>query len=152
MYTILRAAAYIFAVTLQLTAALLLINNVNTKPEAVIKNVLKSRNSITIATKDGKILDKDAIATEAENAYNSRVAFYFLFFGYILGVFGNTIEGKGLCIVLAITILTVALFIIVLKVNRKLARNKKFLEYDISNMVIPKGTVILEIDDEANDI
>ena len=145
---ILRLMAYIAAVSLQLAAAILLIRNVDTNPDAVIKSVLSSGKKVTMVTKDGKILDKDSIAMEAETVFQNKTAFYMLFLGYFIGVFGRTVDGLELYIILAACITTIVLFISVLKITRKLSHSIKYLEYDINSIVVPKGAVVMEMETE----
>ncbi len=121
MEMILRTIAYITGISFQLAAALSLIDVIDTKPESIVKRVIKGCDGGNHKLEDRRITEKKEIAVVAETAYRNKTSFYLLFFGFLLNVFGLVPDGMEWQVIVGITILTVIIFIAVLEVSRMLA-------------------------------
>lgn len=126
--TFLNNAAYIFAIALQLAAALLLVGNTNVKPEKIIKAYFDSRKAIAIQ-EDGSLLDRSGLEETANAAWTNKIAFCYLFAGYLIGVLGECTMHKWKALVI-IALLTAALFAVPYKYAKTRAKNFRSISED----------------------
>lgn len=139
MQSILENTAFIFAIALQLSAALLLIGNTNTKPKELISSYC-SRHKAIAFDENGELVDRSDLENVVFTTWVNNFAFKFLFFGYLLSIFGK-------CSISRSTTLLIVLFItcVIILLSNKCARrkSKSFESLQFDNMPHEKGVMIL---------
>ena len=109
LISFLENAAYIAAITLQLAAAILLVGNTDVRPDKIIKAYC-DRKKVIAFNKDGTLLDRSGLEETVNAAWTNRIAFSYLFVGYLIGVLGECTIDRWIAL-LIIGILTCVLFI-----------------------------------------
>ncbi len=130
--SILENIAYIVAITLQLVAAILLVGNTDTRPEKIIKAFVDRQKEIAF-NEDGTLLDRGSLEDAVNYAWTNRIAFSYLFTGYLIGVFGVCTIDKC-AVLLIIAVLTCVLFV----GTCKFAKHKANMFQEITDKEIPK--------------
>ena len=144
----LENAAYILSIVLQLTAAILLIGNTNVEPEKIIQAFCDRKKAIAF-DKTGTLLDRSGLEETVKAAWTNRIAFSYLFAGYLIGVLGKLSMDKLTALVI-IVLLTCVLFIVTFRFKE----NKADSFPTITDKDIPreKGVTIMRpmnaLDDE----
>lgn len=133
-------AAYIAAITLQLAAAMLLVGNTDVRPDKIIKAYCHRKKAIAF-NEDGTLLDRSGLEEAVNVAWTNRIAFSYLFAGYLIGVLGECTIDR-LTALLAIALLTAMLFISTFK----FAKNKATSFPTITDKDIPRenGVTIMK--------
>lgn len=133
-------AAYIAAITLQLVAAILLVGNTDVRPDKLIKAYCDRKKAIAF-NEDGTLLERSGLEETVNTAWTNRIAFSYLFAGYLIQVFGECTMDK-LTVLLIISLLTCVLFV----GTFKFAKNKAASFPTITDKDIPreKGITIMK--------
>lgn len=118
---VLGNVAYIIAIALQLAAAILLIGNTSIKREKVIMEYCVKNTGI-VFDEDGKMLDRTVLEETVQSTWINHIAFYYLFIGYVISVFGNCTIDK-IWAALVITFLVATLYVIPTKHAKTKAQN-----------------------------
>lgn len=132
--------AYIAAIALQLAAAILLVGNTDVRPEKIIKAYCDRKKAIAFNA-DGTLLDRSELEETVTATWTNRIAFSYLFAGYLIGVLGNCTLNRWTA-VLIISALTFLLFL----VSFKYAKFKATSFPTITNKDIPRenGVTIMK--------
>ncbi len=85
--------AYIAAIALQLAAALLLVGNTNTKREKIIMDYCEKHTALAFK-EDGTMVDRTVLEETVKTTWINHIAFYYLFIGYLIGIFGSCTMDK----------------------------------------------------------
>lgn len=144
-------AIYILSISLQLTAALLLISNTSLKLEALVKTAMKKQGAIIMVDKKGNLKDLEFVRQTAEEAIKNKVAFIMLFVGYLSGVIGQQVESNKCIEFVVILVFSVGLFYLFGYVAKRYSQSSKYIRININDMIIPSGTTLMEIQDETKE-
>ena len=136
----LENAAYIAAITFQLAAAILLVGNTDVRPDKIIKAYCDRKKAVAF-NEDGTLLDRSGLEETVNAAWTNRIAFSYLFAGYLIGVLGECTMDRWIAL-LIIGLLTCVLFI----GTFKFAKNKAASFPTITDKDIPreKGVTIMK--------
>ena len=139
LFCILENFAYIASIVLQLTAAVLLVGNTDTRRAKIITSYFEARKMIAF-NQDNKLVDTDGLKEFVKSTWVNKIAFSYLFVGYLIGVFGTCTMNKWLAF-LIISILVALLFL----ATHKYAMHKGMDFLTISADEIPrrKGTTVM---------
>lgn len=131
---------YIVAITLQLAAAILLVGNTDVRPDKIIKSYCDRKKAIAFK-EDGILLDRSGLEETVNAAWTNRIAFSYLFAGYLIGVFGECTMNRWIAL-LIISLLTCVLYI----GTFKFAKNKATSFPTITDEDIPgeEGVTIIK--------
>ena len=108
--SILGNVTYIVAIALQLAAALLLVGNSDTTRKRIISEYCEKHTALAFK-KDGTMVDRTVLEGTVKATWTNRIAFIYLFIGYLIGIFGNCTIDKKL-ILLFVALLVLILFVI----------------------------------------
>ena len=108
---IFKNTMYIFAIALQLAAAILLVGNTDTRPEKIIKSYCQKHKAIAIQ-KDDSLLERSGLEETVNYVWTNRFAFSYLVAGYLIGILGEcTIKDKWIAF-LIVGLLASAIFLV----------------------------------------
>ena len=135
--------AYIVAIALQLAAALLLVGNSDTRREKVILEYCEKHTALAFK-KDGTIVDRTVLEETVKATWINRVAFVYLFIGYLVGIFGVCTIDKIWALVV-VSILVLVLFVI--PFNNAKVKASKFAAITKEEIPDKDGVVIIEYEE-----
>lgn len=136
---ILENLAYIASIVLQLTAAVLLVGNTDTRRSKIIKSYFDARKMIAF-NQDDELVDTDGLKEFVKSTWVNKIAFSYLFVGYLIGVFGICTMNK-LWAFLIIGILVTLLFLATHKYAKH--KGKGFLTISADEIPRGKGTTVM---------
>ncbi len=145
---ILGSLAYAFAISLQLTAALLLVGRTNNKREKIIEAYSAKHRTISLRS-DGSLVSRSELEDTVNAVWTNRIAFTYLFFGYLISVFGKqpSTPDNMVLMLMFISVLTGALFYCSFKFAEKKALTfPSISKEDLA--VAEAGVAIIEFDDD----
>jgi hypothetical protein len=138
----LRYLIYLFTLSLQASAAFLLIGNTNTKLEHVVGEAY--RNAIIPQVENNVIKNIEPIKRAMKQAYINKIAFVMLFTGYIASVFGKGEEGNEYISFFIVLVLATAETVVVIIFTNLMIDKKDFSNINICDVVFPKGMPIID--------
>ncbi|MBO5275009.1 MAG: hypothetical protein J6I45_10390 [Clostridia bacterium] len=92
---------YILSISLQLSAGLLLVGSVGTKRHEIIKEYSAEHRCISFEH-DGTLADNTALRSTVKSVWINMIAFTYLFLGYLIGIFGETLSSKSMAFIIII--------------------------------------------------
>ena len=101
--------AYVISVALQLAAGLLLVGNTATSRKGIIQAYCACHTGIAFE-EDGTLADYSSLKNIVKMSWINKIAFSYLFAGYLVGVWGEVSANKGISfaiILILIIVLTV---------------------------------------------
>ena len=135
--------AYVAAIALQLAAALLLVGNSDVNRKKVILEYCEKHTALAFK-KEGSMLDRTVLEETVRTTWINRIAFGYLFVGYLIGIFGECTIDKFYAL-LFVGILVLILFVIPFKYAKvKAAQFPSITEDEIPNK---DGVVIIELEE-----
>lgn len=135
--------AYIAAIALQLAAALLLVGNSDTKRKKVVMEYCEKHTALAFK-KNGELVDRTVLEETVKATWINRIAFIYLFVGYLIGIFGNCTIDKFLAL-LFVGILVLVLFAV--PFNYAKVRAKEFPPITKEEIPDKDGVVIIEFEE-----
>ncbi len=138
--------AYILAIAFQVSAGLLLIGNTATKREGIIKAYCAQNRGIGF-DQEGNLIDYSGLRDVIKKTWINKIAFFYLFVGYLVGVLGEVSINREEALVI-IAFLMIPLCIVPYKIAEY--KIKKFGA--ITNDDIPKegGVMTVIVDNDTN--
>ena len=101
---------YIIAISLQLSAGLLLVGNTNISRKGIIKEYCLNHTAIAFE-ENGTLVDDGNLKKVAKCSWINRIAFFYLFIGYLIGVFGEPLPSKEASFLIILVVSTIATII-----------------------------------------
>ena len=92
---------YILSISLQLSAGLLLVGSVGTKRHEIIKEYSAEHRCISFEH-DGTLANNTALRSTVKSVWINKIAFTYLFLGYLIGIFGETLSSKSMAFIIII--------------------------------------------------
>lgn len=141
---ILENIAYLSSIVFQLTAAILLIGNTDTKRDKIIKSYVDKHKAIAFDENE-KLLDSCEIKETVKNTYINKISFIYLFIGYLVGIFGTCSINKAFALII-VGILVSFLFAI----SHSIANRKRtnFETLSLNDIPREKGVTIMKLKDD----
>lgn len=100
---------FVFTISFQLAAALLLVNNVATSKKGIIKAYCAQHTAIAFEDTDKTLADYSSLKMTIRNAWINKFAFMYLFVGYLVSIWGEVPSNK--CLALLFVLLLIGIFI-----------------------------------------
>lgn len=136
-------AAYIAAIALQLAAALLLVGNSDTTRKRVIMEYCEKHTALAFK-KDGTMIDRTVLEQIVKTTWINRIAFIYLFVGYLIGIFGDCTIDKFWAL-LFVGALVLVLFVIPFKHAK--VKAEQFPSITKDEIPNKDGVVIIEFEE-----
>ena len=145
---ILYYAAYVLAISLQLSAGLLLVGNTNISRKGIIREYSARHTAIAFDEK-GNLVDSSNLKEVAKSTWLNYIAFIYLFAGYLVSVFGEPLPNKWLSFAVILG-LTLIIFVITFNLAKMKSKNFKVICKD--DLELKDGVVfcIVDSNEEAN--
>ena len=145
---ILYYAAYVLAISRQLSAGLLLVGNTNISRKGIIREYSARHTAIAFDEK-GNLVDSSNLKEVAKSTWLNYIAFIYLFAGYLISVFGEALPNKWLSFGI-ILVLTLLIFVITFNLAKTKSKNFKVICKD--DLELKDGVVfcIVDSNEEAN--
>jgi len=102
--------SYILSISLQLSAGLLLVGSVGTRRHEIIKEYSAEHSGIAFEP-DGTLADNTALRSTVKSVWINKIAFTYLFLGYLIGIFGEALSCKSTAFIIII-VTVVILYVI----------------------------------------
>ena len=137
--------AYILALVFQLTAGvMLLLGNMGITKKQVISNYCIEHRIIRLYP-NGDLKDYEEFIETAKRNWMNQIAFFFLFLGYLVSIFGEAPKNKiyTLIIVIVFTIFLLILVSIFTSAISKIYGKINFNEY-----ILNKGTLVMTVPED----
>lgn len=136
---ILENIAFAFSISLQLAAALLLVGKTDIRRKKLILSYLEKHKEIAFDENDQLLYSSDLQST-VYSTWVNRLAFTYLFIGYLASIFSNCTVCK-LCMFFAILSLTLIVYILSNKYAKTKSESFESIQFD--DLPPSKGTMIL---------
>lgn len=146
---ILYYCAYILAITLQLSAGLLLIGNTNISRKGIIREYGLRHTAIAFE-ENGKLANGNNLKEVVKSTWINYMAFIYLFAGYLISIFGEPLPNKVLSLVI-ILFLIMIIFIFTFKFAKSRSENFKPISKDELNLQDGVAFCILDADEGKNE-
>lgn len=137
---------YILAIALQLSAGLLLIGNTQTKRDGIIKAYCAQNRAIGF-DENGKLIDLTGLKDVIKTTWINKIAFLYLFAGYLIGVFGEISINRVNVLIIVIFVM-IPLIIIPFKIAKY--KTNTFGTITIDDIPNKQGVMYVIVDDEES--
>lgn len=133
--------AYIVALTSQLTAgAMLLLGSTGISKKKIISSYCEAHRPIHVAV-NGNLVNYEEFIEVAKKIWMNKIAFWLLFFGYLLSIFSETPENKW--ITFGLVIASTVLLLIVLNFFTSVM-SKRYGLINIKDMGVKNGVRVYQ--------
>ncbi|MBE6966452.1 MAG: hypothetical protein E7441_10535 [Ruminococcaceae bacterium] len=110
--------AYIISISLQLTAGLLLIGNTDVSRNGIIKEYCLRHTAIAFE-EEGTLADSTDLKNVAKSTWTNRIAFIYLAFGYLAGIFAEPLLSKKASFLIVVGLVAILTYFTFKVVKRK---------------------------------
>jgi len=100
---------FVFAISFQLAAALLLVNNVATSRKGIIKGYCAQHTAIAFYDTDKSLADYSSLKATIRSAWINKFAFSYLVVGYTASIWSEVPTNK--CLALLVVLILIGVFI-----------------------------------------
>ena len=142
---ILTNAAYILAITFQLSAAWILVGNTSVTRDGLIKAFCANHKGGIPFDKNGRLLNRSAWESTVTTAWTNRIAFIFLGIGYLLNILGSCTMKKEWALIIVIVLS--AIFVVIPTEYAK-RKSKKIEKPCLDEIPLVDGVQINIVGDE----
>lgn len=102
---------YIFAIAFQLAAALMLVSNISTSKNGIIKAYCAQHTAIAFWEHDKSLADYSNLKATIKNAWINKFAFSYLCVGYLISIWGEPPSNRWLAFAFVLIIIAGLIFI-----------------------------------------
>ena len=136
---ILENITFVISISLQLTAALLLVGKTDIRRDKLILSYLEKHKAI-VFDKNDQLLDNSDLQSIVHTTWINRLAFTYLFIGYVVSIFASCSICK-MCMLFIILAFTPVVYILSDKYAKSKSESFKSLRFE--DLPRSKGTMIL---------
>ena len=139
----LETAAYVIAIALQVTAALLLVGHTSVDRKKIIKAYCDNHKAI-IFKGDGSLLNPSELNDTVNTVWINRLAFGYLFLGYLVGIFGECPDNKWLTLLVVLALL-LGFYCLTLHIAKR--KSKDFSPINREDLPDEDGLIIIDLNE-----
>lgn len=135
---------YLLTTAFQLSASLLLLNNIRIDFNTVVNTVFQGHRTI-IVDNNNDIKNSIEFKETANKLWINRIAFILLSFGYLLSPLADNESQHHVVTILLIAVITIVLYVVANQIAKY--KSRKYNKINISNVHLPESAIIV-VDNE----
>lgn len=140
---------YMLALTFQLTAgAMLLIGNKGISKKKIVSDYCVQHRAIRVYP-NGDLKDYEEVNEVAKKNWMNQLAFFLLFFGYLISIFGETPQNK-----IVVFVIVMVLTMILLKIFDIFTDfvSKSYGQINFNEFILDKGSMAIEVPEDREEM